>query len=433
MNRCERSNVKYYRDLSLPMGAQNSKRLNLYIDRFQNCMENNEHSMELYRELQEDPDEAEQADEILESIIPPYYYGSHYSTPLGCVLYYLVREEPYTSLHVLLQDNHFDVSDRLFHSVPVTSRSCIDTLPEIKEVTPEWFFSTEFLINRNHQRFGTKQDGEEVDDVKLPYLTNGIMTPELLISRHIQGLEGPVSTTFLSEWIDLIFGFKQQGDEAVKNYNLFYYMTYPDQVDISHISDIETRNGIITQSAHFGQCPAMLFYHPHPKRRPGVGSSRSLRNILLETDRHTIYKDGKTNWIGDRCRLHFISDHEGPSVSLTPWSLQRILGTSEYASNSSCFFDPNSIYCCRMDDSRDSTMPTIVCPDICLSWAPYSHYPWRFMIDCNDYTIVSCFKIVLDDIFPESSNRYRNCYSVEYFTSDNNWKVINNRIFDKNE
>ena len=57
------SNVKYYRDLSLPMGAQNFKRLNAYIDRFQNCMENNEHSMELYRELQEDPDEAEQADD----------------------------------------------------------------------------------------------------------------------------------------------------------------------------------------------------------------------------------------------------------------------------------------------------------------------------------------------------------------------------------
>ena len=81
------------------------------------------------------------------------------------------------------------------------------------------------------------------------------MTPELLISRHIQGLEGPVATTLLCEWIDLIFGYKQQGDEAVRNYNLFYYMTYSDQVDISTIQDIETRNGIITQVAHFGQFP----------------------------------------------------------------------------------------------------------------------------------------------------------------------------------
>lgn len=363
------SNVKYYRDLSLPMGAQNFKRLNAYIDRFQNCMENNEHSMELYRELQEDPDEAEQADEILESIIPPYYYGSHYSTPLGCVLYYLLREEPYTSLHVLLQDNHFDVCDRLFHSIPVTFRSCFEMLPEIKELTPEWFFSPEFLVNRNHHRFGTKQDGEEVDDVKLPQLSDGIMTPELLISRHIQGLEGPVATTLLCEWIDLIFGYKQQGDEAVRNYNLFYYMTYSDQVDISTIQDIETRNGIITQVAHFGQCPGMLFYQSHPKRRPGINSSRPLRNMLLETNRKSIDREMNGTWIGDRCRIHQISDYDGSSLSLTPYSLQQILGTTEYASSSTCFFDPTSIYCCRTDDSRDSaSIPTIVCPDTCLTW-----------------------------------------------------------------
>ena len=77
------------------MGAQNTRRLNFYLDRFQICLDNNAHSMDMYRELQEDSDNQEEGDQILESIIPPYYYGSHYSTPLGCVLHYLLRVEPY--------------------------------------------------------------------------------------------------------------------------------------------------------------------------------------------------------------------------------------------------------------------------------------------------------------------------------------------------
>jgi len=30
----------------------------------------------------------------------------------------------------------------------------------------------------------------------------------------------------LHEWIDLIFGFKQRGPEAVEALNVFYYCTY---------------------------------------------------------------------------------------------------------------------------------------------------------------------------------------------------------------
>ena len=149
--------IRNYRDLSRPMGAQTSMLLNSCIDRFQSCLDNNEHLMALYHEAQEDPDQEEKANEILEGIVPPYFYGSHYSTPLGCVLYYMLRLEPFTSLNVALQDNHFDVSDRLFHSILVTARSCFENLPEVKELTPEWFASTDFLFNRNHHSFGKKQ------------------------------------------------------------------------------------------------------------------------------------------------------------------------------------------------------------------------------------------------------------------------------------
>jgi len=46
--------------------------------------------------------------------VPPFMYGSHYSTAAGCCLHYLVRLEPFASLHRDLQGGKFDVADRLF-------------------------------------------------------------------------------------------------------------------------------------------------------------------------------------------------------------------------------------------------------------------------------------------------------------------------------
>lgn len=38
--------------------------------------------------------------------------------------------------------------------------------------------------------------------------------------------ESTYASAHLHEWIDLIFGHKQQGDEALKADNLFFYLTY---------------------------------------------------------------------------------------------------------------------------------------------------------------------------------------------------------------
>ena len=54
---------------------------------------------------------------------PAFHYGTHYSSG-AFVLYYLIRMEPYTSLHIELQGGRFDITDRLFHSVQRTWEHC---------------------------------------------------------------------------------------------------------------------------------------------------------------------------------------------------------------------------------------------------------------------------------------------------------------------
>jgi hypothetical protein len=48
----------------------------------------------------------------------PYHYGTHYSNSSAMIVCsYLVRLEPFTQQFLQLQGGHFDLADRLFHSI----------------------------------------------------------------------------------------------------------------------------------------------------------------------------------------------------------------------------------------------------------------------------------------------------------------------------
>ncbi|KAF1789834.1 protein of unknown function DUF4704 [Phytophthora cactorum] len=129
-----------FRDLSKPMGALEPSRLKFYVDRY-NAFE--------------DPD------------IPKFMYGTHYSN-IGAVLYYLIRLEPFTSYALSIQGGKFDHADRLFHSVAETWNNCLTDYTDLKELTPEWFYLPEFLVNCNGLELGTRQNGSDVNNVVLP-------------------------------------------------------------------------------------------------------------------------------------------------------------------------------------------------------------------------------------------------------------------------
>jgi len=68
--------------------------------------------------------------------------------------------------------------------------------------------------------FGLMQSGERVSDVELPPWCHG--SARLFVLIHRQVLESDFVRQTLPAWIDLVFGYKQRGKEAVDAVNVFH-------------------------------------------------------------------------------------------------------------------------------------------------------------------------------------------------------------------
>lgn len=68
---------------------------------------------------------------------------------------YLVRMEPFTQHFLRLQGGHFDLADRMFHSVKEAWLSASKhNMADVKELIPEFFYLPEFLMNSNQFDLG---------------------------------------------------------------------------------------------------------------------------------------------------------------------------------------------------------------------------------------------------------------------------------------
>lgn len=92
-------------------------------------------------------------------------YGTHYSSAM-IVLSYLVRTEPFTQQFLKLQGGHFDLADRMFHSIKDAWLSASkNNMADVKELIPEFFYLPEMFQNSNNFDLGTKQSGIVLDSV----------------------------------------------------------------------------------------------------------------------------------------------------------------------------------------------------------------------------------------------------------------------------
>ena len=248
-----------FRILSRPIAVQKKEREKYYINQYNYLKkENNDQSIRDSSSLN--------SDQFLVTSAP-YHYGAHYSNS-GIVLYYLVRLPPYTQMFLKYQDNNFDIPDRSFHSIYTTWRLATeDSTNGFKELIPEFFYMPEFLINSESFNFGIRQNGEQVDDVKLPVWCRNNARLFTLINR--QALESNFVTQNLNHWIDLIFGYMQKGKAAVDAVNVFHPATHC-SVDLSKIKDDLNRHALKTMIKTLGQMPNQLFNMPHPTISPDV-------------------------------------------------------------------------------------------------------------------------------------------------------------------
>uniref|UniRef100_A0A674H6R5 Neurobeachin-like protein 2 n=1 Tax=Taeniopygia guttata TaxID=59729 RepID=A0A674H6R5_TAEGU len=250
------NNPAVFRDLSKPIGVVNEKNAKTVKEKYENF---------------EDP----------LGMIDKFHYGTHYSNAAG-VMHYLIRVEPFTTLHIQLQSGRFDCADRQFHSIPATWQALMDNPNDVKELIPEFFCFPEFLENQNGFNLGQLQMSKEVvNDVVLPKWAH---SPEDFIYKHRKALESEYVSAHLHEWIDLIFGYKQRGPAAVEALNVFYYCTYEGAVDLDALTDEKERKALEGMINNFGQTPCQLLKEPHPQRL----SAEEVVQRLTKSDTSTL-------------------------------------------------------------------------------------------------------------------------------------------------
>lgn len=227
-----------FRDLSKPMGAQTQQRVQGFVETYS-----------ALREIGQ----------------TPFHYGTHYSSAM-IVSSYLIRLPPFVQSYLLLQGDSFDHADRLFQSIPDAWMSAsARNKTDVRELIPEFFCLPEFLTNINGYDFGRRQsNGAKVDNVILPPWAKG--DPKIFIAKHREALESPYVSENLHHWIDLVFGYKQRGEEAAENLNVFHHLSYAGASDLDRITDVNERAITAGVIHNFGQTPHQVFTKPHPPR-----------------------------------------------------------------------------------------------------------------------------------------------------------------------
>uniref|UniRef100_A0A8C3M2I6 Lysosomal trafficking regulator n=1 Tax=Chrysolophus pictus TaxID=9089 RepID=A0A8C3M2I6_CHRPC len=239
-----------YRNLVKPIAVQSKEKEDRYVD--------------TYKYLEEEYRKGAREDDPMPPV-QPYHYGSHYSNS-GTVLHFLVRLPPFTKMFLAYQDQSFDIPDRTFHSTNTTWRlSSYESMTDVKELIPEFFYLPDFLVNREGFDFGVRQNGDRVNHVNLPPWARN--DPRLFILIHRQALESDHVSQTICHWIDLVFGYKQKGKASVQAINVFHPATYFG-MDVSAVEDPVQRRALETMIKTYGQTPRQLFHTAHVSR-PG--------------------------------------------------------------------------------------------------------------------------------------------------------------------
>uniref|UniRef100_A0AAX7VLY3 Neurobeachin a n=1 Tax=Astatotilapia calliptera TaxID=8154 RepID=A0AAX7VLY3_ASTCA len=241
-----------FRDLSKPIGALNPKRAAFYAERYETW----------------DDDSA-----------PPHHYTTLYSTAHSTLMW-MLRIEPFTTFFLSANDGKFDHPERAFSGIGRSWRNCQRDTADVKELIPEFYYLPEMFVNSNEYELGMREDAVPVSDVELPVWAK---KPEDFVRINRMALESEFVSCQLHQWIDLIFGYKQRGPEAVRALNVFNFLSYEGAVNLDNLDAVQ-RELIEAQIQLSGQVPSQLLIEPHPPRSSAMHLSPLMFKDQMQQD-----------------------------------------------------------------------------------------------------------------------------------------------------
>uniref|UniRef100_A0A672P224 Neurobeachin n=1 Tax=Sinocyclocheilus grahami TaxID=75366 RepID=A0A672P224_SINGR len=242
-----------FRDLSKPIGALNPKRAVFYAEHYETWEDDG---------------------------TPPHHYASLYSTAAS-TLFWLIRIEPFSTFFLNCNNNKFDHPDRTFSGIARSWRSCQRDTSDVRELIPEFYYLPEMFVNSSGYDLGVREDRTAVCDVELPVWAK---KPEDFVRINRMALESEFVSCQLHQWIDLIFGYKQRGPEAIRALNVFHYLSYEGSVNLDTITDPQLRESMEAQIQSFGQAPSQLLIEPHPPRSSAMHLSPLMFKDQMQQD-----------------------------------------------------------------------------------------------------------------------------------------------------
>ena len=206
-----------------------------------------------------------------------YIFRNYFSFPF-VIFYYLMRSNPLYFLRY--QGWSFGPADRMFNSIEDCFKMTYinkNALNDNKELIPEFYnvdILPNMLTNVFNINFGYTQTGKNISNVELPKYAKNVHDFAFIMRS---ALESEIASNSLNEWIDYIFGYKQQGDDEIGN--LFYKTRYESCIGeiLSKENDEIHRQCDLDDILECGQCPIQLFKEPHPKKR----SRFKLRELFM--------------------------------------------------------------------------------------------------------------------------------------------------------
>ena len=141
----------------------------------------------------------------------------------------MIRLSPFTEGGFLLQGGKFDFADRLYFSISDSFKNATSEYSDVREMVPEMYTIPESYLNINKLDLGIMQNKKRVHNIELPEWSKD--NPYLYVTKLRRAFEDNTVSKNIHKWIDLIFGFKQRGEEAIKNINCFVHITYEDAIN----------------------------------------------------------------------------------------------------------------------------------------------------------------------------------------------------------